>query len=50
MVCGCASYLQLNESDQKLYRRFNLLVPDRWQVEMMGMLVLETPFKYSVQF
>lgn len=28
--------LQLSDEDQKIYKNFNLLVPDRWQVEMMG--------------
>ena len=29
--------IKVAEEDQKLYRKFNLVVSDRWQVEMMGM-------------
>lgn len=28
--------IKVAEEDQKLYRRFNLVVSDRWQAEMMG--------------
>ena len=28
--------MQLNDDDQKMYNRFNVVVSDRWQAEMMG--------------
>ena len=28
--------LQLTDEDQRIYRRFNILVSDRWQAEVMG--------------
>ena len=28
--------IKVAEEDQKLYRKFNLVVSDRWQAEMMG--------------
>lgn len=28
--------IKVAEEDQRLYRRFNLVVSDRWQAEMMG--------------
>ena len=30
------SLSQLNDEDQKIYNRFNVVVSDRWQAEMMG--------------
>ena len=30
------SLLQLSDTDQRIYKNFNLVVQDRWQEEMMG--------------
>jgi len=35
-VVSYLSITQLVEDDQKVYRRFNVVVSDRWQAEMMG--------------
>ena len=35
-VRAIGSPLQLTEEDQKKYIKFNLLVTDRWQTEMIG--------------
>ncbi len=29
-------HTQLDDNDKRLYNKFNILVPDRWQAEMMG--------------
>ena len=46
-VCWCELCTQVQDDDQRLYRRFNLLVSDSWQAEMLGRSRLWNPNESS---